>query len=320
MQMTDGVAHLRGSSPKSPTPRVTTSRMYASSSPLFATASSTSRCSAGFASGISSQIPLAEAYNRSRCCASRNTRRLYTRIPSKTPSPYSSPWSNTDTLALVRSWYVPSIQTMGGIDPLARVGDDLVEHGAGEVLVPSDGAALHHHLHAGRVVPVHFQRDADLAVTGCALDFPLFSVAPLLDLGFRLPDLELVKCLAGGGRRTLNGDGDDGLDPALGQVDTATRASTRGGDHAAGEQQRRGAASRRGPQGGARSSHPRKPPKPASRLPHRILREYTWLTDPPATVPQAGAPVTQITDFAAQNGKTHTQWNRYSAGLACGLR
>jgi len=32
------------------------------------------------------------------------------------------------------------------------------------------------------------------------------------------------------------------------------------------------------------------------------LREYTWLTDPPATVPQAGACVTQVTDSGAQNG------------------
>src|SRR2546429_5265683 len=209
MQMTDGVAHLRGSSPKSPTPRVTTSRMYASSSPLFATASSTSRCSAGFASGISSQIPLAEAYNRSRCCASRNTRRLYTRIPSKTPSPYSRPWSNTDTLASARSWYVPSIQTMGGIDPLARVGDDLVEHGACEVLVPRHGAALRHHLYAGRIVAFHLERDADLSGVGRTLDFSPLPVVPLLNLRFRLPDLELLKCLARGGRGTLDRDRDD---------------------------------------------------------------------------------------------------------------
>src|SRR5216684_8610254 len=33
----------------------------------------------------------------------------------------------------------------------------------------------------------------------------------------------------------------------------------------------------------------RKPPKAASRLSHRILREYTWPSDPPATVPQGGA-------------------------------
>src|SRR6267378_3074371 len=34
---------------------------------------------------------------------------------------------------------------------------------------------------------------------------------------------------------------------------------------------------------------PRNPPKPARRLPCRILREYTWLADPPATMPQPGA-------------------------------
>src|SRR5713101_1510189 len=33
----------------------------------------------------------------------------------------------------------------------------------------------------------------------------------------------------------------------------------------------------------------RKPPKAASSLPHRILREYTCLRDPPATVPLGGA-------------------------------
>src|SRR5882762_10678419 len=33
----------------------------------------------------------------------------------------------------------------------------------------------------------------------------------------------------------------------------------------------------------------RKPPKAASSLPHRMLREYTCLSDPSATVPQGGA-------------------------------
>src|SRR5437867_8959179 len=100
-------------------------------------------------------------------------------MPSKMPSPYRSPWSNTDTLASVRSWYVPSIQTMGGIGPLVRVGDDLVQHGAGEILVPGDGAALRHHLHAGRILAFHLERDADLAVAGRALDLPLLPLIPL---------------------------------------------------------------------------------------------------------------------------------------------
>ena len=38
-----------------------------------------------------------------------------------------------------------------------------------------------------------------------------------------------------------------------------------------------------------------------SSLPYRILREYTWLSDLAATVPQHGAHVTQITDSGAQN-------------------
>src|SRR2546426_632641 len=36
-------------------------------------------------------------------------------MPSKTPSPYKSPWSNTETTALARSYHVPSIQTTEGI-------------------------------------------------------------------------------------------------------------------------------------------------------------------------------------------------------------
>src|SRR5213083_2835922 len=36
-------------------------------------------------------------------------------MPSKTPSPYSRPWSNTETTALPRSYHVPSIHTMEGI-------------------------------------------------------------------------------------------------------------------------------------------------------------------------------------------------------------
>src|SRR6266550_90593 len=36
-------------------------------------------------------------------------------MPSKTPSPYSRPWSNTETTAVPRSYHVPSIHTMEGI-------------------------------------------------------------------------------------------------------------------------------------------------------------------------------------------------------------
>src|SRR2546422_2200784 len=125
---------------------------------------------------------------------------------------------------------------MGGIGPLARVGDDLVEHGAGEVLVPGDGGALRYHLHAGPILALHLQRNADVPVAGRALDLPLLPLVSLLGLRFRLPDLELAKGLAGGGRRTLDRDGDNRLDPPLREVDTAPGASTRGGDHAASEQ------------------------------------------------------------------------------------
>ena len=69
------------------------------------------------------------------------------------------------------------------------------------------------------------------------------------------PDLQLAKRLGGGGRGTLDRDGDDRLDSALGKVDTAPGAGTRGGDHAATEQERRTAGGRLGPQGRTRSSH-----------------------------------------------------------------
>src|SRR3989442_7863138 len=36
-------------------------------------------------------------------------------MPSKPPSPYRRPWSNTETTALLRSYHVPSIHTMEGI-------------------------------------------------------------------------------------------------------------------------------------------------------------------------------------------------------------
>src|SRR2546425_8526186 len=130
-------------------------------------------------------------------------------MPSKMPSPYSSPWSNTDTLASVRSRYVPSIQTMGGISPLVRVGDDLVQHRAGEILVPGDGGALGDHLYPGPVLAFRLERDGHLAIAGRALDFPLLPVIPLLDLRFRLADLELTKGLGSGGRRAVDCRGDD---------------------------------------------------------------------------------------------------------------
>src|SRR2546430_7316985 len=176
-------------------------------------------------------------------------------MPSKTPSPYSSPWSNTDTLALVRSWYVASIQTVGGMGSLGRGGDDLVEHRAGEVLVPGDGGALGYHLHAGRILAFHLERDADLPVAGRALDSLLLPILPLLGLRFRWSDLQLAKRLGGGGRGTLDRDGDDRLDPALGKADATPRAGTRRRYHAASEPQRRGTSGRPGSPGGPRWSH-----------------------------------------------------------------
>ena len=90
---------------------------------------------------------------------------------------------------------------------------------------------------------------------GRALDSPLLPILPLLGLRFRWSDLQLAKRLGGGGRGTLDRDGDDRLDPALGKVDATPRAGTRRGDHATSEQQRRGTSGRPGSQGGTRWSH-----------------------------------------------------------------
>ena len=74
MMMTLGVAHLLGSSPSVPTPRVTTSRTYPSWMPLTASVSLTALVISGFVMGIFSQMALAEFHRRSICSASRNTR------------------------------------------------------------------------------------------------------------------------------------------------------------------------------------------------------------------------------------------------------
>jgi hypothetical protein len=52
-----------------------------------------------------------------------------------------------------------------------------------------------------------------------------------------LPDLELLKCLAGGGPGALDRNGDDRLDTALSKVDTTPRAGTGGRNETAGEQE-----------------------------------------------------------------------------------
>src|SRR5690242_6849001 len=70
--------------------------------------------------GISSHTALAELYSRSRWRSRRKTRWLYARMPSKTPSPYSRPWSNTDTMAESRSKNFPSIHTTVTVVSRAR--------------------------------------------------------------------------------------------------------------------------------------------------------------------------------------------------------
>src|SRR5258705_5450746 len=102
--------------------------------PLFSTPSSTIRAIASRATGISTQMAFGDAYSRSRWASRRKTRPPYARMPSNTPSPYSRPWSNTETTALLRSNHVPSIHTMegmGGNLPRMLCGDNRGGGGAG---------------------------------------------------------------------------------------------------------------------------------------------------------------------------------------------
>ena len=69
--------------------------------------------------GIFSKIALAEQKSRSTCSCNLNTRPLYARMPSNTPSPYNSPWSNTETAAFFSSTNLPLIKTFIGRRRLA---------------------------------------------------------------------------------------------------------------------------------------------------------------------------------------------------------
>src|SRR3989442_12628129 len=52
-------------------------------------------------------------------------------MPSKTPSPYRRPWSNTETTALPRSYHVPSIHTMEGIGGICLLSPAVTTGGRG---------------------------------------------------------------------------------------------------------------------------------------------------------------------------------------------
>src|SRR6266487_78946 len=67
-------------------------------------------------------------------------------------------------------------------------------------------------------------------------------------------------------------------------------------------------------------AYPRNLRSRSSSRPYRILREYTWLRDLAATVPPHGAPVTQITDFGAQNRNlyVHGTEPRLGTAVVCG--
>src|SRR5260370_25910876 len=94
---------------------------------------------------------------------------------------------------------------MDGMIPLPRVGDDLVQDGAGEVLVPGHGALLRYDLDARRALGLGLEGDRDVAVARRAVEF-LFglSVRVLLDIGLRLSDLQVVKRSLGTARAALN--------------------------------------------------------------------------------------------------------------------
>src|SRR5260370_33849751 len=81
---------------------------------------------------------------------------------------------------------------MDGMVPLPRVGDDLVENGASEVLVPGHGALLRDDLDARGAPSLGLERDRDVAVARRAVEFLLGgSVGVLLRGGLRLSGLQV---------------------------------------------------------------------------------------------------------------------------------
>src|ERR1051325_10776865 len=67
-----------------------------------------------------SRIACAESKSRCRCASFSNTRPLYCRMPSKTPSPYKTPWSYTEILACEAGTRLPSIQILRSMKDLPR--------------------------------------------------------------------------------------------------------------------------------------------------------------------------------------------------------
>src|SRR5699024_2002037 len=97
--MTVGVEQLLGSRPKSPTPLDTTTRIYALSNLFFLIVSMIISAISSFVCGISNIMECADSYKRLTCSVNLYTFPSYTRIPSKTPSPYKYPWSYIEITA-----------------------------------------------------------------------------------------------------------------------------------------------------------------------------------------------------------------------------
>src|SRR5260370_12329820 len=129
---------------------------------------------------------------------------------------------------------------MDGMIPLPRVGDDLVQDGAGEVLVPGHGALLRYDLDARRALGLGLEGDRDVAVARRAVEF-LFglSVRVLLDIGLRLSDLQVGKGSLGTAGGALNRDRHNRFDSPLVELDAPARSPPHGRHHAPrGEKQR----------------------------------------------------------------------------------
>src|SRR3989442_7692809 len=142
---------------------------------------------------------------------------------------------------------------MGGIVPLARVRDDLVQDGAREVLIPDHGAFLRHDVDAGGL-SLGCDGDDAVAIGGAAVDLPLLTpVVDVLDLRLGLADLELGERLLRGRGRAVHRGGHDRFGAALREVDAPAGACS-GGRH--------DAPRRQGPPPPSRS--PPRPPTPVS--------------------------------------------------------
>src|SRR5579884_2188544 len=245
------------------------------------------------------------------CWARRNTRRLYTRMPSNTPSPYRRPWSNTEILASARSWYVPSIQTIGGMGRSAREGDDLVEDGPREVLVPGDGALARHHLDAG-VAVFGLEGDAHVPLPRGAVHFPLLPLVVLFGRGLGRGDLELFERPPGGAGHAVHRGGHDRLDAPLSEVDAAARAGAGRGHHAPAARQ-------------AQRQHGRPHPARRAVLPHRHCALLSDAANIPARptlrLPRVRpAALLARSRTAGPGGAILEAWTRRSDGRGSGRR